>query len=850
MADIRLPLLRGRITSVDTYAAPQRPFGGAPPTMPSLNPKAHRSALIQQLDALVQQVNERVENTRDDLAKREIVAVRPAGNARLEADQLDNLKADARLVGTMPATGIVLLDVANAQLAYLRAKIDAFGNDSKVLEKWNKDGTPKLDEHGVQVTARASEKAIAPVGSIGLSQLEDAGDGHQQVAAIPADRACWFEIGCRGGYRNPPEDTKNSRSQIARQLHRIGVPQKLDEFIGPEQVYFYVRATRIQLAALLASTDCFYDWDFAPQPLRDLKLHNDLVTKDIADFTLGQPHEDAPAVVVLDTGIATGHPLLKSAILSATTAGAEIPSPEDTFGHGTKMAGLALHRDPGAAIERGRGDAPHWLQSSRLLIAPGYGTAADDNYEKWPVLTERAVRSAEEADARKRNRAFVLAVTRTMQDPPLDGIAPTLWSQAIDQLAFREGRGRLMIVSAGNARESEWLNLAEDYPQLQMSEKIHQPAQASNALTVGAFTARVELPNDKDYAEARVVATKPGGISPYTSTGLVGNEWPIKPDVVLEGGNLAISGLLPVPDVPTLSALTTSHRHMQGSPLGLISMTSEACARGAHLAAHIWSLEPKLRPETVRGLIVNSASWTPMMMEQFSGINDRLRSCGYGVPNELVASECSQGIATIVVEDSFPNAVTEEEPKQKPSKRPNTKTTKSMLRRKMKLYNLPIPESLLIDSDPDVELRVTLSYFAEPNKFGRRTFHGLDLKWDMQGPQESQGEFLQRINLLNRRKGADGNPVHVARKKSFDWDIGIQLRSRGTVQSDRWRGKMSALVGDKLIAIVPVLGWWEQRRKLKTQAMPFSLTVSVFGPGVYAAIKPTIDPAAALSVAM
>ena len=31
------------------------------------------------------------------------------------------------------------------------------------------------------------------------------------------------------------------------------------------------------------------------------------------------------------------------------------------------------------------------------------------------------------------------------------------------------------------------------------------------------------------------VATKPGGVSPYTSTGLVGNEWPIKPDVVFEG---------------------------------------------------------------------------------------------------------------------------------------------------------------------------------------------------------------------------------------------------------------------------------------------------------------------------
>ncbi|WP_437713212.1 S8 family peptidase [Sorangium sp. So ce448] len=839
MADTRLPLLRGRITSVDTYEAPQG-GGGVRPAMPSLDPKAHRTTLLQQLDAITQQVKARAEIARDELAKREIVAVRPAPNAQLAPDQLDDSRADARLVGAMPDSGTVLLDVANADLEYLRKKLDAFADDAKVKTKTAKDGTV--------TTQRCNERAIAPVGSIGLAELEDLSGARLWAEAPPADRPCWFEIGCRGGYRNRAEDTNNSRAQIARQLYRLGASQKLDEFLGPEQLYFFVRLTRAQLDELRKATDCIYEVELAPQPLRDLKLLDDLSTKDVADFALGQPHENAPSVVVLDTGIATGHPLLKSAILTATTAGPEIPSPEDTYGHGTKMAGLALYRDIGAALERGSADATHWLQSSRLLIAPRYGTAADENYEKWPVLTERAVRSAEDADPRPRNRAFVLAVTRSMQDPPLDGIAPTLWSQAVDQLAFRGGYGRLMIVSAGNARDAQWLALAEQHPQLQLSEKIHQPAQASNALTVGAFTARVELPNDNDYAEARVVATKPGGISPYTSTGLVGNEWPIKPDVVIEGGNLAISGTLADSTVPTLSALTTSHRHTHGSPIGLISMTSEASARAAHLAAHIWSLDPKLRPETVRGLIVHSASWTKAMVGDFPGLNDRLQACGYGVPSERLASECAQGVATIVVEDSMPNAVIEEEPKKTPPKRATTKTTERKVRRKVKLYRLPLPESLLSDADPDVELRVTLSYFTEPNKFGRRTYNGLDLKWDMQGPQESADAFIQRINALKRPTGADGKRLKIEKTKSFDWDVGIERRSRGTVQSDRWRGKMSALVGDKLIAIVPVLGWWDQRKALKWQDIKFSLVVSVFGPGVYAAIKSMVEGTIAVEV--
>ncbi len=840
MAEDRLPLLRGRITSVDTYQAPQ-PGRGKPPRLPSLEPHDHSAKLLTQLDAIRATVNSRSETMRDELATREIIAVHPVPGADLTPNQLDDAQ-EAWLVGVVPETGAVLLDVASADVGYLRKKIEAFGDDSKVASKTHKDGTPKLDEAGAQVISRAAETAVAPIEALQIASLDDVRGPRLRAEAISEDRAYWFEVTCRGGYRRPGKLSESSRLQIARQLHRLGAsPLTLEEFSGPEHVYYFLRLTKHQLEALLQATDCVYEVELAPPAIRDMKLVDTVTPVDLKSFSLQAPPADAPVVVVMDTGIATEHSLLKPALLPPTVAGPEITGPEDTHGHGTQMAGLALYADLGASIEQGAHVATHWLQGSRLLVRPHGGTASDASHEKWPVLTQGAVRAAEDADPQPRNRVFTMAVTRTMQDPPFTEPVPTLWSHAVDVVAFGEGQGRLLVVSAGNARESQWLALAEQYPQLQLSEKIHEPAQAANALTVGAYTERVELPPGPTYAEYRVVAAKRGGISPFTSAGVADPEWPIKPDVVLEGGNLAVSQLLYDSGIATLSALTTQRTQIAGKPLTTLNMTSEATAHAARLAASLWSSEPKLRPETVRGLIVHSASWTTTMVEQFPGINDRLLACGYGVPNERLASECAHGVATIVVEDKLPNAVFEDAPKKRAPKRPTTKTTEPKPRRKVKVYRLPLPESLLLESDPDAELRVTLSYFSEPNKFGRRTYRGLDLKWDMQGPQESQDEFLQRINVLKRPKGSDGRPMKVASKKPFPWDVGIQWRSRGTVQSDRWRGKMSALVGDKLIAIVPVLGWWDQRKHLKTQEMPFSLVVSVFGPGVYAAIKPRIE---------
>ncbi len=66
----------------------------------------------------------------------------------------------------------------------------------------------------------------------------------------------------------------------------------------------------------------------------------------------------------------------------------------------------------------------------------------------------------------------------------------------------------------------------------------------------------------------------------------------------------------------------------------------------------------------------------------------------------------------------------------------------------------------------------------------------------------------------------------------LDQDTTNALDRPSGAGSDLGTGLQARQEGRFLPAVVPVLGWWDQRRGLKSQEMSFSLVVSVFGPGV------------------
>ena len=214
--------------------------------------------------------------------------------------------------------------------------------------------------------------------------------------------------------------------------------------------------------------------------------------------------DDTPYACLLDTGVNRGHPLITPA-LDADDLHTVEPGwgTDDTVGHGTEMAGLALAGDLNELLAgTGPVEIEHRLESVKLVpraAVPGAGS------RHHGYLTVEAV-ARPEVIAPLRHRLYGMAVTAR---DDRDRGRPSAWSAAIDSLTVDfDGDGanpRLLVVSAGNVNDS---NAWSDYPDSNDTDGVHDPAQAWNALTVGACTDLV-----------RITEPDAGGYSPIAPEG-------------------------------------------------------------------------------------------------------------------------------------------------------------------------------------------------------------------------------------------------------------------------------------------------------------------------------------------
>ena len=650
---------------------------------------------------------------------------------------------------------------------------------------------------------------------------------------MPSPTPEWCEVWLRGN----GEETID-RFEVLLELQKIDSKPGYIEF--PERIVKLVYASEEQLSDITNNSDDIAEYRrgkttaeflLSQKPYEQAEWVENLLERVSVD------RESNVSICLLDTGVNNGHPLIDP-ILSDDSCQA-VKSQwkvHDHDSHGTLMAGLAAYGDLQSKLENSEQvNLRHVLESVKILPPTG-----ENPVELWGDFIKQAVSLAEiQAEDRKR----IVCMSATSEDTRDRG-RPSSWSAAIDQIASgaEEESKRLFVIAAGNTDIGQIANCPESLRE----DSVHDPAQSWNAITVGAFTELTEI-TDSTLNGYSPVAKK-GELSPFSTTSLTweNNKWPIKPDVVFEGGNIAMDTGNFATECNDLSLVSTHYKPSE-ELLYPFNMTSAATAQAANFAAQIQVQYPDYWPETIRALMIHSAEWSEALKKQFAENNNKgelnkvLRACGYGVPNLEKALYCASNSLTLIAEEEI-------QPFEKDGSRYKTKD--------MHLYELPWPQEILETlGEADVEMKITLSYFIEPGpgEIGwkdRYRYASHALRFDLNSPEEvgeeGKEQFLKRIN---KRSRDDGEEKPDTSSSSKYWVIGSYNRNKGSIHSDIWKGTAAQLASSNLIAIFPVIGWWKERQNLGKYnkkgryALIVSITTLEKEVDIYTPVKVALDTA-------
>lgn len=656
------------------------------------------------------------------------------------------------------------------------------------------------------------------------------------TAPLPPDQerrsfTLWLRVGL-----SPARDVAENFREAAA---RLGIEVEPGHISFPGRAVVAVHATREQLERSLdlldlvaeirstSPTAAFYLSDL--KPFEQVEWVRNLVNRLALPAT-----DDVPFVTLLDTGVNRGHPLLQPLIDEADLHAVR---PEwhvsDRDGHGSGMAGLALHGDlRGPLASHEEHAVHHRLESVKILPDVGANPA-----RLYGWTASEAIRLVEAAQP-DRKRTFAMMTTCSGATAGM----PSEWSATIDRLAFgihgdslspldlppTDGarpllRPRLFVLAAGNIPWTQW----HHYPFRNDLETIEDPGQAWNALTVGAYT------NQVDFDQARWPALAPiaevGSLAPASRTSVSwSRSWPHKPDVVAEGGNACLDARIAqsvVVGPEDLRILTTSH-DPANSMVAETGDTSAATAEVAKLCALLHRRYPTYWPETIRALVVHGADYTPAMRKGMSRVPTALERetlvarYGYGRVQPDASMDSLPRRPTLVLQETIV---------------PYLREGAGRKLGQMNFHQLPWPQADLEALGPAmVALKITLSYFIQPNPSRRGwqskfRYQNFALRFAVRAGAETPERFRQRINKITRDGMGEERENSMPDPDSDSWFLRSNLRSRGSLHSDTWTGTAAALANKSEIAVFPVGGWWKEIGAQMEQdlEMRYAMTVSL-----------------------
>lgn len=501
------------------------------------------------------------------------------------------------------------------------------------------------------------------------------------------------------------------------------------------------------------------------------------------DIIIIPPDEDAPIVVVIDSGIQEGHKYIEQAVLSDDSKcyvrGTTLVSDGvSNGGHGTRVAGAILY--PFEIPKKGTYQLPCFIRNARVL---------DENNEYavqssiFPPLFIKAIVNEFAKKADKKTKIFNHSIAERYSCE-IKHMSP--WAAEIDVQSYENDV--LFIQAAGNIYMDtikDFYNEKIPYPKYLFEERsrIANPAQSMQALTVGSITYSSYETEDTVSISGE---NEPSAFS-RSGSGIWNS---IKPDVVEYGGTWAKNKegddvrLTTPPEVcPDLIRVSPEGAASSRDAIG----TSFSTPKVAYIAAEIQKIFPNSPALLYRALITQSAQWPVNINENFVNAQDIIRHIGYGLPDVTRATKNDEYRVTLVTEECL--YLTEEQ---------------------SHIFKVPIPEELYsVGEDFDIRIEITLSYAAMPRSTRRTIGRYLStwLDWRSSKIGEDIDSFAKRILVTGSAVDDDG---------SFDWVIGEQSnygqakdfsRSHSTLQKDWTIIKSNQLRDGFCVAVRGHKGW-------------------------------------------